>query len=108
LDHSIVITTKEHHINTEHAKTYELIGTGMEIIDATLDRAKSDEKDLVTVLKELEHLSHLAKYYHETTQAAVYLRREFKEAYNKFIDERNLFTVRIAELQEDTLMEIAM
>jgi hypothetical protein len=44
LDHSILITTKEHLINTEHAKTSELIGTGMEITDATLDRAKRDEK----------------------------------------------------------------
>lgn len=32
----------------------------------------------------------------------MYLRSEFKEAYNKFTDERHLFTVRIAELQEDT------
>jgi hypothetical protein len=37
----------------------------------------------------------------------MYLRREFKEAYNKFTDERHLFTARIAELQEDTLMALA-
>lgn len=37
----------------------------------------------------------------------MYLRSEFKEAYNKFTDERHLFTVRIAELQEDTLMALA-
>jgi hypothetical protein len=36
----------------------------------------------------------------------VYLRREFKEAYNKFTDERHLFTASIVELQEDTLMEL--
>jgi hypothetical protein len=56
----------------------------MEIIDATLDRAKRDEKELAFTLKELEHLCHLAKYYQDTTQAAVYLRSEFKEAYSKF------------------------
>jgi hypothetical protein len=40
LDHSILITTKEKLISTEHAKTSELIDTGMEITDATLDREK--------------------------------------------------------------------
>jgi hypothetical protein len=35
----------------------------MAIIDATLDRAKRDEEQLVAALKELEHLRHLAKYY---------------------------------------------
>jgi hypothetical protein len=50
LDFSILITTKEHLINIENAKTSELIGTGMEITDATLDRAKRDEKELATAL----------------------------------------------------------
>jgi hypothetical protein len=43
LDRSILITTKEHLINTEHAKTFEHIGTQMEITDSTLNRAKRDE-----------------------------------------------------------------
>jgi hypothetical protein len=60
---SILITIEEHLINTEHAKTSELIGVGMEITDATLDRAKRDEEELVDALKELEHLCHLEKYY---------------------------------------------
>jgi hypothetical protein len=47
LDRSILITTEEHLINTEHAKTSELIDAGMEITDATLDRDKRDEKELV-------------------------------------------------------------
>jgi hypothetical protein len=46
-------------INTEHAKTSELIGAGMEITYATLDREKRDEEELVVALKELEHLRHL-------------------------------------------------
>jgi hypothetical protein len=45
LDRSILITTEEHLINTEHAKTSELIDAGMEITDATLDRAKRDEEE---------------------------------------------------------------
>jgi hypothetical protein len=38
----------------------------------------------------------------------MYLRSEFKEAYSKFTNERHLFTVKIAELQEDSLMALAM
>ena len=63
LDRSILITTEEKLISTEHAKISELISIGMEIIDATLDRARKDEEDLATVLKELDHLHHLVKYY---------------------------------------------
>jgi hypothetical protein len=37
----------------------------------------------------------------------VYLRREFKEAYNKSTDERHMLTTRIVELQEDTIMALA-
>jgi hypothetical protein len=40
LDHSILITTEENLINTENARTSELLGVGMAISDATLDRAK--------------------------------------------------------------------
>jgi hypothetical protein len=87
LDRSILTTTEEDLINTENARTSELIGVGRAISDATLDRAKKDEKELATTLKELEHLRHLAKYYQDTTQAAVYLRSEFKEAYYKFTNE---------------------
>jgi hypothetical protein len=79
----------------------------MEITDATLDREKRDEEELAAALKELEHLCHLVKYYQDTTQVVVFLRSEFQEAYNKFTDERHLFTARIVELQEDTLMALA-
>jgi hypothetical protein len=106
LYHSILITTKEHLINTGHAKTYELIGVGMKITNSTLDRAKIYEKELATALKELEHVHHLVKYYQDTTQVAVYLRRKFKEPYRKITNERRLFTARIAKLQEDTLMAL--
>jgi hypothetical protein len=63
LDRSILITMEENLINTEHAKTSELIGTGITITDATLDIAKWDEEESAAALKELEHLRHLAKYY---------------------------------------------
>jgi hypothetical protein len=67
LDHSILIDTKEKLINTEHAKTSKLIGIGMTITDSTLDRAKRDEEELATALKELEHLRHFEKYYQDST-----------------------------------------
>jgi hypothetical protein len=38
LDRSILIITEEKLINIEDAETSELIDTGMEITDATLDR----------------------------------------------------------------------
>jgi hypothetical protein len=108
LDRSILITTEEKLINIEHAKTSKLIDTWMEITDATLDREKRDEEELVIALKELEHLRHLEKYYQDTTQVVVFLRSEFQEAYNKFTDEQHLFTARIVDLQEDTLMALVM
>jgi hypothetical protein len=108
LDHSILITTEEKLVNTEHAMTSKLISAGMEITDATLDRVKRDEDDLAATLKESKHICHLEKYYQDTTQVAVFLRSEFQEAYSKFTNERNLFTATIVELQEDTLMELAM
>jgi DNA repair ATPase RecN len=95
-------------INTEHAKTSELIGAGMEITDATLDREKRDEEELATVLKELEHLRHLEKYYQDTTQATVFLRSEFQGGLQQISNERHLFTARIVDFQEDTLMALAM
>jgi len=42
LDSSILITTEEKLISKEHARMFELIGMGMEIIDATLDRERKD------------------------------------------------------------------
>jgi hypothetical protein len=87
LELSILITTEEHLINIEHSKMSELIDAGMEITDATLEISKRDEEELTATLKELEHLFHLAKYYQDTTQVAVYLRNELKEAYNKFTNE---------------------
>jgi hypothetical protein len=59
----------------------------MSITDATLDKEKKDEEELVSSLKELENLHHLSKYYQDTTQAAVFLRSELPEAYRKFIYE---------------------
>jgi hypothetical protein len=86
LDSLILITIEEKMIVTEHAKTSELIGIGMAITDATLDRERRDEKELAA-LKELEHLRHLEKYYQDSTQAIVFLRSEFQNAYDKFTNE---------------------
>jgi hypothetical protein len=65
----------------------KIISTGMEITDTTLDRARKDEEELVVALKELEHLHHLVKHYQDSTQATVFLRSEFQDAYNKFTNE---------------------
>jgi hypothetical protein len=106
LDRSILITTEAKLISTEHAKTYELIGARVEITDATLYREKMDEREMVFSIKELEHLCHLEKYYQESTQATVFLRSEFQDAYSKFTNEWHLFTEGIVDFQEDTLMAL--
>jgi hypothetical protein len=52
-------------------------------------------------------LLNLAEYYQGTTHTAVYLRSKFEVAYNMFTHEWHLFTAKITELQEDTLMALA-
>jgi hypothetical protein len=42
--------------DTESAKMTELIGAGMAITDATLDREKRDEREVASMKKELDHL----------------------------------------------------
>jgi hypothetical protein len=46
------------------------------------------------------------KYYQDSTQATVFLRSEFQEAYSKFMNERHLFIAEIANFQEDTLISL--
>jgi hypothetical protein len=104
LDNTLLITTEETLFDTENAKMTELIGAGMAITDATLDREKRDEKEVATMKKELDHLHHQAEYYQNSTQAVVLLKSEFRETYAHFTSERNLFTTCIADFQEDTLM----
>jgi hypothetical protein len=106
LDHSILVTTEENLINTADTRTSELIGIGKSLSDATLDRARRDEKELATTLKELEHLRHLVEYYKGATQTIVYLKGEFVGVYNEFKKERHLLLENIAEFQEDTLMAL--
>jgi hypothetical protein len=108
LDKSILIIIEEKSISMEHAKTSELIDVGMGIKDATLDRERKDDEELVAVLKELEHLRHLEKYYQDSTQAIVFLKSEFQDAYNKVMNERHLFITGIADFQKDTLVALVM
>jgi hypothetical protein len=108
LDSSIPITTEEKLISTKHAKTSEIIRAGMEITNATLDRERKDEEELVAMLNQLEHLLHLDKYYQDSTHATIFLRRKFQDAYNKFTSERHLFIAGIVYFQEYTLMALAM
>jgi hypothetical protein len=52
LDNSILITTEENSIITEHEKMSELIKVGMEITYAILDRVRKYEDELASMLKE--------------------------------------------------------
>jgi hypothetical protein len=105
-DNTILITTEENMLSTKIAKTTEPIGARMDIIDAMLDRKKWDKKELATEKKELYHLRHLAKNYQDSTQATIFLKSEFREAYSQFMSETHLFTACIVNIQKDTLMEL--
>jgi DNA repair ATPase RecN len=107
LDRSILITTEENLINITDARTSEILDVGMALSDATLDRAKRDEKELAVAREELDHLRHLAEYYQGATEIVVYLRSELEESYKQFTKEQHLFTKKITEFQEDTLMALA-
>jgi hypothetical protein len=96
-DHSILVTTEENLINTSDTQMTELIGVGKSVLDATLHRARRDEKELVATLKELEHLHHLDEYYKGTTQTTVYLKGEFEGVYNDFKKERHMLIVNAAK-----------
>jgi len=102
-----VVTTEENLINTSDARTFELIGVGKSLSDATQDKAKRDEKELADTQEELEHLCHLVKYYKGDTQTTMYLKDEFNGFYNDFNKERHMLTESIVEFQEDTLMALA-
>jgi hypothetical protein len=67
LDNTLLITTKETLFDTENAKMTELIKEGMDIIDATLDRAGRDEREVAAMKKELDHMRHQAEYYQNST-----------------------------------------
>jgi hypothetical protein len=97
LDSSNLITIEEKFISTEHTKTSKIIIVGMAITDSNVNREIKYEEDMATTLKELEHLHHLVKYYEEYTQAMVFLRSEFQDAYDKLTNERHLFTTEITD-----------
>jgi hypothetical protein len=55
---------------------------------------------------ELMHLRHQVKYYQDTTHANMFIKVEFKEAYNQFKLEREAFMDQIVSYQEETLLGI--
>jgi hypothetical protein len=80
LDNLILITTEKNFLSIEHAKTSKLIGAERAIMDATLDRERTDEKELSIALKDFEHLRHLVKYYQDSTEAQFFPEVSFKMA----------------------------
>jgi hypothetical protein len=56
LDSTFLITIEETLFDIENAKMNELIGVGMAITDATLDKEKQDKREVATMKKELDHL----------------------------------------------------
>jgi hypothetical protein len=69
LDSALLVTTEEMLVNKKNVKMTELNEAGMAITDATFDREIRDEKEVVVMKKELDHLHHQVEYYHNSTQA---------------------------------------
>jgi hypothetical protein len=55
LDILILITTEEKLISIENAKIPELIGIGVAITDASLDRERKDEEEIATAITHYFH-----------------------------------------------------
>jgi hypothetical protein len=66
----------------ENTKVSELVGVGMDITDATLDRVKRDEQEATSMIKDLYHIQHKAEHYQDTTQAIILLKCYFMEVYS--------------------------
>jgi hypothetical protein len=79
LDNTMVMTTEETLLDEKKAKVSELLGAGMAISHATIDRAKEYEREVVSMRKELESLRHQVDYYKDTTHAMMILREDFLE-----------------------------
>jgi hypothetical protein len=62
LNITLLVTTKETLLDTKNANITELIGAGVAITDATLDRERRDEMEVVAMKKELDHLHHQPNY----------------------------------------------
>jgi hypothetical protein len=84
LDRTLFIATEETLFDTNNAKMTELIGVGMAITDATLDRENKDEEEANSMRNKLDHLRHQAEYYQNSTQVLVLLKSKFREMYGKF------------------------
>jgi hypothetical protein len=80
LDSTIVVTIEETVFDAKKAKVRKLLGAGMAIYDATIDRAKEDEREVEAMRRELENLRHhRLSITKNTTQVVIILRDEFLE-----------------------------
>jgi hypothetical protein len=106
LDSAVMITTEETLFDAKQSKVSELLGVGMAISSATIDREKEDEWEVESMRRELEHLRHQVEYYRDTTQVIIFMRDEFQEGHNQFKIERDIFIAQVVSYQEETLLGI--
>jgi hypothetical protein len=100
----MVITTEETLLDAKKDKVSELLGEGMAISHATIDRAKEDEREVDSMRRELENIRHQVDYYKDTTQAVMILRDEFLGEYGRYKLGRDIFMENIVSYQEETLL----
>jgi hypothetical protein len=104
LDSVVMITTKETLVDTRNSKVSELLGAGMFISSATIDRAREDEPEAESMKKKLEHIRHQAKYYQDTTWEIIFVKDEFLVGYNQFKIERDTFMAKVVSYQKETFL----
>jgi hypothetical protein len=104
LDNAVLITMEETLLDAKQSKVSELLGAGMAISSATMDREREDEHEVDSMRVELVQLRHQVEYYQDTTQAVRFMRVELGEIYSQFKSEREIFMTWIIGYQEETLM----
>jgi hypothetical protein len=72
LDSAMVITIEENLLDSKNAKLHELLGEGMTISHATIEKDKEDEMEVDAMRRELETIRHQDDYYKDTTQAIIF------------------------------------
>jgi hypothetical protein len=77
LDNVVMITTEETLLDARQSRVSELLGEGIAISSATIDREKEDEREVESMREELAHLRHQVEYYQDATQAVRFMKIEF-------------------------------
>jgi hypothetical protein len=91
-------------LDARKSRVSDLLGVGMAISSATIDREREDEREDDSMRAELVQLRHQVEYYGDTTQEIRFIRDEIREIYSQLKSEREDFITHIIGYQEETLL----